>query len=233
MARVLGTIIVKGQRKPLTTYDYEWALKSTLAEAGGSPANTWEWGAVLWTMTHRWAGNYGRPGESLGEYIQRFSQPVNVTQIGRVYNYDRTADDPTGVAHSQARDARIRANRARAVSDIERQHPELAAYVLKFMRGGVSRTPYALFADFAAAYAGHSASDTLVGQAKGNAFYAEPWIHTLDVTFTKTATTAVIAAGLTLVALGAGVGYYFWRKGQTVAGLGNAHTACFHTVRPI
>lgn len=212
--RVLGTITVNGQRRALTDYDYEWALKATLGEAGGDPANAWEWGAVLWTMLHRWAGKYGRPGESFGDYIQRFSQPVNPNQIGKIHAYDRTEDDPSGQIRAQARDARIRANRARPVEDIVRRYPDLAAYVLKFMQGKIPRGPYAHFADFAASYAGRSAGDVPVGQAKGNVFYAEPWIYTFNVKFNRT--TGLVAAGITLLAIGAGIGYYFWLKAKTV-----------------
>lgn len=210
--QIVGTITVDGQRKALTTYDYEWALKATLGEASGDVRNAWEWGAVLWTMLHRWTGNYGHSGESFGDYIQRFSQPVNPSQIGKVHDYDRTEQDPSGLILSGERDVRIRANRARSVAEIERRFPELATYVRKFLQGAVPRLPYILFANFAAPKVRSRLEE--VGRGKGNVFYAEPWVYRLDIRFSRT--TVAIAAGLTLLAIGAGVGYYFWLKAHAV-----------------
>lgn len=216
---VLGTITANGVTRSLTTYDYEWALKSVFREAGPDPSHEWEWGAVLWTMAHRWLGNYGRPGESFGEYIQRFSQPVNPDQIGVIHTYDRTVSDPTGIRRSQERDARIRELRARPVASMERQYPQLAAYVMKFMRGGVPRTPYAMFADFAAPGVG-GGGDRLLVTAGGNAFYSEPWITGLQIAV-KYRPSGTQMALLGLAAVAAAAAYYFlvYRK-RALAGLG-------------
>ena len=182
-------------------------------------------------MIHRWAGNYGRAGESIGEYVQRFSQPVNPNQIGKIHSYDKTAEDPSGLVRSQERDNRIRTLRARPVADIEQRHPALASYVQKFVRGGLSRGPYKLFSDFAASYVGHDPTEVLVKQViradgtKGNAFYAEPWIRLMKLQFGRvTVTKVMIAGGITLLAIGAGIAYYYWLITQTgTADLGRYH----------
>jgi hypothetical protein len=123
---ILNTIVVNGKRLQLTTDDYTWALRSVLGEGGAGRATDTkrtEWAGILYTMLHRWAGNYGKANESFGSYIQRFSQPVNPNQIGKIHAYDKTPDDPTGINHSRARDARIRNFRSMSATEIETRYP--------------------------------------------------------------------------------------------------------------
>ena len=216
--RVIGQVTANGKTRDLTEDDYAWALRSVLGEAGGAAGHEWEWAAVLWTMANRWLGMPAmqQSSASFGQYIQRFSQPVNPNQIGVIHPYDKTADDPTGQRHSQERDVRIRAFRARSAESIARQYPALAAYVMKFFKGQVSREPFANFANFAAPSVQKSLP--VVGRAGGNVFYSEPWIGTLDVVILGArrlvSSPIAIAAGLTLVAIGSLIGYYYWTKAK-------------------
>lgn len=171
----------RGFQRRLVDSDFQWLVKACYHEAGTS--NPFEWGAVLWVLTNRWAGRYGREGETLGQFAQRFCQPINPSQIGKIHDYDRTPEDPTGLTASRARDARIRANRARPVQCYAtgcsgvRAVPELLTYVTRFMQGKAIFDPrYIGLTDFAARYAGHGPEDIPVAlPVTGNVFYRETW----------------------------------------------------------
>lgn len=180
-----GTVIGPGRdgrgfQRKLVDDDFQWLVKACYHEAGSD--NPFEWGAVLWVLTNRWAGRYGLAGETLGQLAQRFCQPINPAQIGKIHDYDRTPADPTGLTASRARDARIRANRARPVQCYAtgcqgvRAVPELLRYVSAFMQGRVWDPRYLGLTDFAAHYAGHGPEDVLVRLPNvNNAFYRETW----------------------------------------------------------
>lgn len=219
-----------GFARRIVDSDFPWLVKACYHEAG--TGNPFEWGAVLWTLTNRWAGKYGRTGETLGQYAQRFCQPINPAQIGVVHSYDRTSEDPTGLVASRARDARIRANRARPVACYftggsscggVRAAPDLVDYVLRFMRGEVWDRRYVGLTDWAAPYAGHGAEDIPVSlPVEGNTFYRETWTAGWDagtVSMSGAASTSPLRAGLGLLGgilvAGLGVGLLVWHRRHT------------------
>lgn len=176
-----------GFRRAIVDSDFAWLVKMCYHEIGNAdPSHAFEWGAMLWTITNRWASRYGQPGETLGEYAQRFSEPINPAQIGVMHPLQdvSTADDPGGVLSANARWARIRANRARPISCYAtggggcspvRPAPELVGYVLRFMRGEVWDPRYLALMDWAARGYGHGAEDVLVDLPTADAFYHEAW----------------------------------------------------------
>lgn len=160
--------------------DLVWVVKAVAHEVPRGACWRAEAEAVLWTMLNRWAsGRYG--GGTWGEWVQRFSQPINPNQIGVIHSYDVTDTDPTGEVRSGERDARIAANRARPLSWYVENRPEVVGLVRDFFYGRVPARPeHVALLDFAAGFVSGGAGDVRVRVpgvdcSGSNAFYRESW----------------------------------------------------------
>lgn len=183
--------------------DLEWAVKMAVYEASSMKERE----AVLWTVLNRWVGPprpwnerraYGQPGETFSHFMQRFSQPINPEQIGRVLSYDRRTtvvvnsrgeviDEPEcldggagseecALARAQARWKRIEDNLKRPLSWYEEHAPETVDLVRRFLLGKVPNKDFPGWTDFAAGYAGHGPEDVAVtSPGFDNVFYRETW----------------------------------------------------------
>ena len=229
---VLGTIVGPGTKtRKFVADDLVWAVKMVTHETGHDPEYEKEWQAILWTVLNRWVGRYGQPEESFGGYVQRFSQPVNPNEIGRVHEYDyrtqefeRDLEECSGtagteacaLARARARWNRIENNRKRPLSWYEQNVPAIVTTVQKFMAGGLPNREFPGWTDFAAGYAGHGPEDTPVSTdgTFSNAFYQETWAenwtgNTVKIVLPKRAGIGLLAA--LLLTAGAIVGMV-WRR---------------------
>lgn len=188
-----GTVVGPGIKvRKFVADDRVWAVKMVTHETGSTPEYEKEWAAILWTVLNRWIGRYGQDKETFGGYIQRFSQPVNPNEIGRVREYDYRAQEFQGdpeecagaagtemcaLARARARWNRIENNRKRPLAWYEQNVPAIVATVQKFMAGGLPNREFPGWTDFAAQYAGHGTEDTSVSTEGtfANSFYRETW----------------------------------------------------------
>ena len=231
-----------GFSHPIVDSDFEWLVKMCYHEIGNAdPSHAFEWGAMLWTVANRWASKYGQPGETLGQYAQRFSEPINAGQIGVVHPSGQdapTADDPTGLRSATARWARIAANRARPIScyvtggsgcGAVQPSPALVDYVRQFMLGRVWDPRYLALTDWAARGYGHQVDDVPIGLPTADQFYRETWTADWQPGTVMVGNAGVggwsvsprtaglsLAAGIVIAVVG--IGWWRRRRGSTRRG---------------
>ncbi len=218
MSRVVAEVRGPTSRKYLLDTDLEWVVKLMTHEPDGrGPEYADERDAVAWTVFQRWMGPAGDSAETFRAMIQKFAQPVNPGQIGRVLWYDRRdtalqgdppacigveGSDACAQARAERRWARIAGNLDRPLSEYP---PEIVAQAQAWMAGKrPNRFPG--WTDFAAPFVGGSGGEERVygprGMLLSNVFYREPWARswtTSTVSIYPIGSRRLLRAGLGLV----------------------------------
>jgi len=165
-----------GNRRPFVDDDLEWAVKMVVHETKHTPEYAKEWAAILWTVANRWIGRYGRPDETFGQFVRRFSSTVNPMWTERCRPEEIASENWT---RCEQRQQWVRNNIARSFAWYEQNRPQIVDFVRRFLHGEIPNTEFPGWTDFAAEWAGHGAEDTRVTtpglQPDSNAFYREDW----------------------------------------------------------
>lgn len=199
-----------------TQEDWLWSIRMLVGEAGAANWDErWkqlEGEAILWTMLQRlYLLRTIYP--TYTSLILAYSQPINPKWRNR------------GTAEEQARRARFATMPASAAP------PGVVALVTRFVQGQVPGDLYTGLVHFIAP--GVTPAPEAIGpvtipgmQPRSNVFFkvstTQNWPSPSELFKFKFSTTAaLLAGGITLVAIGAGIAYYYWIISQTgTAGLG-------------
>jgi len=129
-----ATVLGPGDKKHyFQDSDVEWATKAVYHETAHEDEYRLEWEAILWVMVNRWvSGRYGRDGQSWGEYIRSFSQPVNPYWATRCTGDERNR----GVCEEAM--ARRTMIQNRSFSWYQENASKFVSLVTSFMRGEIS-----------------------------------------------------------------------------------------------
>ncbi len=211
-----------GKVKYLLDTDLVWLVKLATHEPGGSgPEYEIERDAVLWTLLNRWMGPAGDDDETISALARALSQPINVTQIGKVLLYDRRTSQLDGdplacrgvpswpgseecaLARAKLRWQRIAVNIARPLSEYQ---PSIIVQVQDWMAGKRPNCKFPGWADFAAKFATPTAGRVSVAglQRDSNAFFKESWsrswtVDSVTINGTRCRSVALLKAGLGLL----------------------------------
>lgn len=225
----LGSVTTaEGWTYKFTLEDWLWAARMLSGEII-SPREGWglpqvrEGETILWTMLNYF---YQMRDKTFGRGPASTSPPHTYTRVIRAYS------QPINPFWADKGEPAVQAHRAKITNlTPEQVDPLVLDTVTRFMQGKISGIAFAGLVHFAARSLSYADDPTHVGPqavaglgTKSNVFYKSNvsinWPADL-LKFRFTTTTAIVAGGVTLLAIGAGIAYYYWLKARTLKATAN------------